>query len=192
MFHYGKCGNLSKPCDLIYQWGKEDCLHLRDNNIFQGSVHRGVLAKQRLVLLELFSSEWLFLGAPRSLSLVAWMCGGINTNNFCALYSTFVIVSTRCLCRPPPRFDATDSILLLINRCRSISPSIVSYPSIFGRIGVRNSASTPLTLIFAPAISSQTLVGINGGLIPWDNSSNLLKAIYRLTRHHWRVELKFD
>ena len=78
---------------------------------------------------------------------------------------------------------------LLINRCRSISSSLVRSLSIFGRIGVRKSARIPLALLVAPVIFPCTLVGIDGGFVPWDNSSNLLKAICRLTKRHWIVEL---
>ena len=116
-------------------------------------------------------------------------CGITNANTLCVLYSLAVIVSVRCPCRPPPRSDATDAAFPLTNRCRSISTSLVGSLSIFGRMGMRNSARTPSTLLVSPAISSRTLVGVDGGFVPWDNLSNLLKARCILTRRHWRVEL---
>ena len=64
---------MSKTCEMIHQWGYEDWFHRRDDLLFQGSVHSGIFSKQRLVLLELFSSERLFLGAPHALWLVAWV-----------------------------------------------------------------------------------------------------------------------
>ena len=105
-------------------------------------------------------------------------------NPIYALYSSAVIVRAKYLCQPPPRFDATDAAFPLINQCRSIIPSLVGSPSIFGSIGVGKSVRTPSTLLVALAISSRTLVGLDGGFVPWDNSSNLLKAICRLTRRH--------
>ena len=62
----------------------------------------------------------------------------------------------------------------------------------FGRIGIGNYTRTPSTLLVAPTISSCTLVVIDGGFVPCDNSANLLKARYILTIIHRRVELKFD
>ena len=113
--------------------------------------------------------------------------GGKNANPICSVYSSVVIDSVRCPCRPPPRFDATDAAFPLINRCILISPYLVGSPSIFGRIGVGKSTRTPSTLIVAPAISSCTLVGIYSGFFPWENLSNLLKDRCRLTRRHWCV-----
>ena len=114
---------------------------------------------------------------------------GTNENNIYALYSSAVIVSARWPCRPPLRFNTTDDVFPLTNRCRSISPSLGSSPSIFGKIGFRKSARTPLNLLVAPSISSCTLVGIDVGFVLWDNSSNLLKDRCKLTRRHWHVEL---
>ena len=114
---------------------------------------------------------------------------GTNENNIYALYSSAVIVSARWPCRPPLRFNATDDVFPLTNRCRSISPSCVNSPSIFIRIGVRKSARTLSTLLIAPAILSHTLVGIDGGFFPWYNLSNLLKSRYIPTRSHCSVDL---
>ena len=52
---------------------------------------------------------------------------------------------------------------------------------IFGRIGVAKYVRYPSTLLVAPSISSRTLVGIDGGFVPWYNLSNMLKARCRLT-----------
>ena len=57
-----------------------------------------------------------------------------------------------------------------------MSPSLVGYPPIFGRIGVGKSARTPSTLVFTPTMMYSALVGIDGGFVPWDNSSNLLNS----------------
>ena len=73
MLKHGKYGHLSEPCELIHQWGYEDWFHLRDNMIFQGSVHGSVFSKQRLILLELSSSERLLFGAPHALWVVSWV-----------------------------------------------------------------------------------------------------------------------
>ena len=91
------------------------------------------------------------------------------------MYSALVIVSARCPCQPPPRFDATGTVFTLTNRCKCISTSLVSYSLIFGSIGVGKSLSTPSALIVAPAITTPTMGGIDGRFIPWDKSSNLLK-----------------
>ena len=105
------------------------------------------------------------------------------------MYSSAVIISARCLCRPPLRFDATDAAFPLINQCISINTSFVGSPPTFGRMGVRKYMSTLSTLLVSPTILSCTLVGIYGS---WDNLSNVLKAICRSTKHHWHVQLKFD
>ena len=51
--------------------------------------------------------------------------------------------------------------------------SLVGYSPIFGRIGVRKSVRTPKTLVFAIVVTPCALVGMYGGFIPWDNSTNL-------------------
>ena len=61
--------------------------------------------------------------------------------------------------------------------------------SIFGRIGVRKYERNHLALLIVPAISPHTIVGLNGGFIQWDNSSNLLKARCILPIRYWRVKL---
>ena len=73
MLDNGECGHLSKPCDLIHQWGKEYWFQRRDDLLFRGSVHGGVFSKQRLVLSELFSSKRLLLGVTHALWVVAWV-----------------------------------------------------------------------------------------------------------------------
>ena len=135
----------------------------------------------------------LVLGrSPYSVGKLPRLWGGTNANPVCSVYSFSIIVSMRCPCRPPPRFDATDSAFPLINLCISINPYLVGTPLIFGRMGVGKYARTPSMLIVAPAISSRTLLVIDGGFVTWDNLSNLLKARCRPTKRHWRVELKVD
>ena len=55
-------------------------------------------------------------------------------------------------------------------------PYLVGSPPIFGMIGVGKSARTPLTLVFSPAMTPLTIVGIDSRFIPWDKLSNLLKS----------------
>ena len=174
---------------MVHQWEQEYGFHLRDDLLFKRSVHGGIFAKHRLVLSELFSSERLFLGVPHALWVVDRFVRRQNANTVCTLYSLAVIISTRFLCRTPPRFNATDAVFPLTNQCRSISTSLVSFLSIFGRIGSGKSARTPSTLIVAPTISYHTLVGIDSGFVPWDNSSNMLKDRCRLIRRRCRVEI---
>ena len=68
-----------------------------------------------------------------------------------------------------------DAALPLINCWRLTGPSLVGSLPIFGRIGVRKSARTPSMLVVALAMKYCALVGIDGGFILWDNSSNKLK-----------------
>ena len=72
-------------------------------------------------------------------------------------------------------FDDTDAAFPPTNQCSSIRPSIVGSPSIFGRIGVGRYVRNPLALIFAPAMNSHAIVGIDGRFSPWENFSNLSK-----------------
>ena len=104
------------------------------------------------------------------------LCGGTNAKPVCAMYSLLVIVRARCMCRPPLRFDATDASFPLINWYKLISPYLVGSPPIFVRIGVGNSARTPSTQLVAAAMMHCTPVGIDGGFVPLENSSNLLKS----------------
>ena len=85
------------------------------------------------------------------------------------MYSLDVIVIPRCLCRPPPRFDAIDAIYPLINSCRYISASLVFYLPILGSMGSGKSVSNTLTVIVFPAILYRAIGGIEGGLVLWDN-----------------------
>ena len=59
-------------------------------------------------------------------------------------------------------------------------------------MGVGKFVITPSKLLVAPAILSHTPVGIYGGFIPRDKSSNLLKARCIPTKFHWHVELNVD
>ena len=120
------------------------------------------------------------------------LCGGKNVKLVYSMCSSAVIVSTRCPCRPPLRFDATDAAFLLINHCISISPSLVGSLFIFISMGVRKSARSPSPVLVAPAVQSLSLVGLDGRFVPWDNLSKLLKDISRLTRRLCSVELKVD
>ena len=52
-----------------------------------------------------------------------------------------------------------------------------------------NPRGLPSELLVAPTILSCTLVGIDGGFLPWYNSYNMFKARCRPTKHHWHVEL---
>ena len=103
------------------------------------------------------------------------LCGGTNEYPVYDMYSLDVIVIARCPCRPPPIFDAIDAAFPLSDQCRSIRASPVGSLTILGSMGVRTYVRTPLTLIFAPNILSCALGGIDGGFVPWDNLSNLLK-----------------
>ena len=60
--------------------------------------------------------------------------------------------------------------------------SLVGSPTISGSIGVVKSARNPSTLFSVPAISLCALGGIDGGFVPWDNLSNLLKLLTRYRR----------
>ena len=68
-----------------------------------------------------------------------------------------------------------DAVFPLIIRCILIKASLVDSLSILGSIGIRKSTRNPLTLIVVPATLSCTLVGIDGGFFPCDNSSNMLR-----------------
>ena len=139
-------------------------------------------------LSEIFSSQCLLLSVSHALLVVTRVVRGKKAHPVCLLYSSAAIVRERCPCRPPPRFNATDAVFPLYNQCISISPSLVGSTSIFGRIGVGKSSRISSMLLISPAILSRTLLGINGGFVPWENSYNLLNTICRLTRRHWRVE----
>ena len=93
------------------------------------------------------------------------------------MYSLAVITSALCPFQPPLSFDATDATFPLIDRCRPISASLVGSPPIFRIMGVGKSMRNSLVLIVAPVISSRALGGIDGGFIPWENSSNMLKCV---------------
>ena len=88
------------------------------------------------------------------------MCDVTNTHPVCDVYSSLVIVSASFLCQPPPRFDTKDSAFPLTNLCKMISASLVSYPPIFGGMGIGNSVRTTLVLLVALAIISCTFDGV--------------------------------
>ena len=94
----------------------------------------------------------------------------------CAVYYLLVIVSARCLCRPPLSFDDTDAVLPLTNQCSLIRSSLVVSPPIFGSKGIKKSIRNPSTLLVASAMMSCTIVGLNDGFFPCDNFFNLLKS----------------
>ena len=91
------------------------------------------------------------------------------------MVTLLVIVSVWYTCRPPPRFDATDAAFPLTNRCKYISYSLVGPPPNFGSMSVGKSVRTPSKLLVSSAIIPDTIGGIYGGFLPWENSSNLLK-----------------
>ena len=49
-----------------------------------------------------------------------------------------------------------------------------------------------MTLLVAPVILPCTLVQVDTGFVPWDNSSNMLKASCIPTKRHCHVEVKVD
>ena len=72
-------------------------------------------------------------------------------------------------------FDYIDAAFPLTNWCSLLSPYLVGSPPIFGRIGSSKSAKTPSALVVLPAMTFRAIVGIDGGFIPWYNSSDMLK-----------------
>ena len=64
---------------------------------------------------------------------------------------------------------------LLTNRCKSISSSLVDSSDFFGSMDVRKSVRNPLSLLVVPSIMSRTIGGIDGGFVPWEKLSNMLK-----------------
>ena len=68
-----------------------------------------------------------------------------------------------------------DAAFTPINQYRYTESSLVVCPPILGSMGVGKYARTPLTLIVYHPILSCTLGGIDGGFVPWENSSNIFK-----------------
>ena len=92
------------------------------------------------------------------------------------MYSSLVIVSTRCTFRPPPRINVTYAAIPMTNLYKWISTYRVSSPPIFESMGFGKSISTSSELLVAPVIMFCTLSGIDDGFVPWDNLYNLLKS----------------
>ena len=93
----------------------------------------------------------------------------------CAVYYSPTIIRVRCTFHPPPRFDTTGAAFPLIIQYKSISASLVGSPPILGSMGVAKFAWNSSTFLFPPAVMSRNLGSINGGFVPWENWSNLLK-----------------
>ena len=61
---------------MVHQWVQEDWFHRCDSYIFNGSVQDSVTSKERLFLLNFFSSYHLLLGGSNFLWLIAWIVRG--------------------------------------------------------------------------------------------------------------------
>ena len=56
----------------------------------------------------------------------------------------------------------------------------------------RNLQGLPQHCSLPPKFSLAFLFGIDSGFVPWDSSSNILKASCIPTKRHWNVELNVD
>ena len=166
MLQHGEFRHFSETRQLVHQWGQEYWFNLRGDLLLQSSVHTNVLEKQLFVFSELFSSECLFLDAPHSLRLVAWVLRQ-HKRESCLFYILLgrhqqreVSVSASSEVRRRRRRIPTDKSMY-IDQFFSCRLSVNIWKD--RRQEVRKDS---LDAACCPAISSCTLLGIDSGFIP--------------------------
>ena len=149
-------------------------MYFRDDLFFYCSVHGSASCEQGLILSENFGSERLLLGGLHRWGVIAgflWWHKRIVCMYHVVLQSHD---EREVFFWPRLIFNTMDATFTLMSQCRSIRAYIVGYPPVLGSIGFRKSMRTPSTLHVILAMLSYIIGGINGGLILWNNSYNLL------------------
>ena len=175
MLDHGECWHLSKCCQLVHEWVQEYWFHRHDDLIFLAPSAEVYFLNSAWFILNLSVPNACSWMVPMVGDCCTGLCSGINVKPVCAVDYVIIIIHARCPCQSSPRFDDTDAAFLMTNWYKLISPFLFGFSSIFGRLGVRKSLRTPLTLLVSTSIIYRTLGGIKGGFVPWDNSYNLFK-----------------